>query len=528
MTKLCQCSKTATRDTVTRNNNICDECGENIREFENITSNSEYRNVDNITSSSEESSKYSENKIPLYENSPTCNFNLSPFDDHTYENWPEIPDLILNNKVCHCETPQISGPYCSNCGDQSVLNPLVKLHIDDSEQKFSDPNLHSLQNFDSQKDHIFGSVQRRPRFRNTLFGSSHDTEETTYTRISGFQQNRQEIDPALLQNFAQEYNLAEDLILQIQDIYHSPVDNNLAIIPEINDLNVIQNNLQEPLADNLYDDIVPVENINMDNVRLQNIRPPRFDSTKSNVRTFFTRFDRYRLAHNPPWNDHVTLNILSNLIDDSALDFYESLDNAVQNNYQLARDSFIEHYENGDPVPTQWSNLTSRKQSETESVTNYYDDLLKMARRMQIPADQLLCIFIEGLPHDTKTHLALNANPPVNLTQALTRAKTYQAVIKSGNPVKTLFKQIREENSPVSTAVENKNLESSINKLVEKLDQMNCFYASMAHGPQNVEQQNIPNVPFIPPNYDFYGQQQNPHFYPRYPNNSNSNSYEYR
>ena len=134
---------------------------------------------------------------------------------------------------------------------------------------------------------------------------------------------------------------------------------------------------------------------------------------------------------------------------------------------------------------------------------------------MEVPPAQLLYIFIDGLPFETKKHLALDANPPDNLAQALTRAKTYQAVTKNGNPVKTLYKQIREESSkPSSAVVENtqnykfKNLESTLEKLADKVDkiQVNSAQSTInsqrndagATGSQNAVQvpQNVSN-PFI-------------------------------
>ena len=149
----------------------------------------------------------------------------------------------------------------------------------------------------------------------------------------------------------------------------------------------------------------------------------------------------------------MAVNILSNLLDDESLEYFESLDEEIRNNYEQAKECLIEHYEPGNPIYTKWSNLTSRKQGETESVTMYYDDLIRKSRRMEVPAAQLLYIFIDGLPFETKQHLALDANPPDNLAQALTRAKTYQAVTKNGNPVRSLYKQIREESSKPSSAV---------------------------------------------------------------------------
>jgi len=285
--------------------------------------------------------------------------------------------------------------------------------------------------------------------------------------------------------------------------------------------------------------------------RLQNIRPPKFDSSKSNVRTFFTRFDKYREAHVPAWDDAVSINMLSNVLDDVALDFLESLTADV---YEDTKNSLIEHYDTGNPIATQWTNLISRTQTSTESVTNYYDDLLKMSRRLNIAADGLLYIFIDGLPNDTKTHLALDANPPVNLAEALSRAKTHQAVTRAITPVKTLFKQIRDDVAKPSVAVVDtyqspkyKNLENVISKLNDKIDNLslNCNPVSATNMSTNQNTVEVPNpntrytenpfvqnaqfqnqyhhrpyVPYYRSNYEYNNRNNRP-FLPRYNNFNN-------
>ena len=151
----------------------------------------------------------------------------------------------------------------------------------------------------------------------------------------------------------------------------------------------------------------------------------------------------------------MAINILINLFDDESTDFYDSLDQAVRNNYNQTKENMILHYETVGPQSTQWSLLTKRKQSSTESITDYYDDLVKMGRRLNVPQEQLLFMFIDGLPEDTKIHLALSLQAPGNIVDALTMAKTFQAVTKNINPVNTLYKQVQKDmQQPLSSAIQ--------------------------------------------------------------------------
>ena len=125
-------------------------------------------------------------------------------------------------------------------------------------------------------------------------------------------------------------------------------------------------NLDNLVIEQLYDD---VENINMEMLRLQNIRGPRFEAKKSNVRTFFRKFEHYRDAHPPAWNNEVMLNMLTNLMDDDSLDYYDSLPPETQGNYENLRDNMVEHYDTGSPLSTQWHDFNQRKQKDNETVT---------------------------------------------------------------------------------------------------------------------------------------------------------------
>jgi hypothetical protein len=76
-----------------------------------------------------------------------------------------------------------------------------------------------------------------------------------------------------------------------------------------------------------------------------------------------------------------------------------------------------------------------------------------MAARIQVPPQQLLFMFLDGLPDATKIHIALNPNPPQNIAQALTFAKTYQSVTGTPKNTHDLLQKSKDENTQPSTAL---------------------------------------------------------------------------
>ena len=114
----------------------------------------------------------------------------------------------------------------------------------------------------------------------------------------------------------------------------------------------------------------------MQNLRLQNILPPKFDSEIDCIRTFFTRFETYRDSHIPPWDDEITLNILCNLVDDSTLLFLANLHVDIHNNFLITKERIIHHFESGKPLSLLWNDLINRKQGTNESIISYYNSLL--------------------------------------------------------------------------------------------------------------------------------------------------------
>ena len=473
MPDLCNCINTATRNKVNLSNNLCKRCEKPFRESDSVNNNS----VDN--------------EEHFYENTKYISED-SPIYTHTFDGNQTFSNFEESKNNCSCDNPQSNGNFCSNCGGLPIFGNPTSLFSGISK----DDN-----NF------LFGSVKSRPltnlRRSHSVVGLLNDD---LYTQIPIIPFRPEEnIEPQELQKFANnfELNIPDDLDLfinrqleivrdeipggQIEPDLDREIEPEIAVEPVI----ILDNN---PEIENPYDDVF---NVNMEMLRFQNIRAPRFDAKKSNVRTFFRKFEQFRDGHHPAWNNEVTLNMLTNLMDDDSLDYSDTLPQETQGNYENLRDNMIEHYDMGSPLSTQWHDLNQRKQRDNETVTQYHDEILKLARPMHLAEEQTLLVFVNGLDENTKINLAMN-NPPENLADALARAKTYQAVARTINPVKTLFRQIRDENLQTSAVTFDNNQQEINKKLEKKMEEIANQLSRLTSQIPNLQNHNFNNSQMAP------------------------------
>ena len=168
----------------------------------------------------------------------------------------------------------------------------------------------------------------------------------------------------------------------------------------------------------------------MQNLRCKSIKIPHFNSKSSDVRQFFRKYNFYKNAYIPPWNNEISLRMFPNFLDDSASLFFESLAPEIRENFELLQEEFIIHYDSGLPISLRWEKLLQRKQGISENVTDYYAALLRLSQNMHLTPEVKLYIFLSGLEKNTKIHLQL-FNPPENLAEAFRRAKIFQSVNKT-------------------------------------------------------------------------------------------------
>ena len=189
-----------------------------------------------------------------------------------------------------------------------------------------------------------------------------------------------DINPIELDNLAGNFQLPvpENLDPHLNNIYDDIFE------PIAQDIEL------DPALNNIDDDIFEMDNF----VRINQLKPPKFNSRKSDVRRFFSKFDKYIQVIEPPWENDVIINVLSNLLDDHSLDFFDSIDDEIREDYDLLKEHFIEHYENPTPLTYRWSDLSKRKQKSDETLTEFHHDLVHMGRRMDIGVEYLLYIFV--------------------------------------------------------------------------------------------------------------------------------------
>jgi len=301
-----------------------------------------------------------------------------------------------------------------------------------------------------------------------------------------------------------------ELQVELENIYE-----NLPL-PALANLDVAQDIEVDPELENIYDDVFDMDNF----VRINKLKPPKFNARKSDVRRFFSKLEKYFQVIEPPFENDVIINVLSNLLDDNSLDFFDSLEEEIREDYDLLKEHFIEHYDNPTPLTYRWNELTKRKQKATETVTEFHDDLVHMVRMMDIGVENLLYIFVNGLPPETQLHLSLH-DPPQDLTDALNRAKTFQAIKRTTSPsINSLYDSILAEHQNTDVAFVEKYcsqspqnrydiIEEQLKQLTEKIDCLNIN--------QNIQTPCYMQLPLSPPNC--------PSIYPFNPNIQANNQF---
>ena len=443
MNKYCECASTFTRTFTEAHNNLCPTCGKNLVARVNF------------------------NDDPPKFHSPEKRKN-----SHYQNNQSKPESLGVDNlsftdcsSACHCLVKPSNGQFCVVCGGKEPLYSNFKQENQIYTNSFSDEPPHSSLNsppiyIDPLNQHIYDN----PR----ILRNNTQTPPNNIVELTD--------DDSSPENTDTENDTEED----------SDTTND--------DENIVNG------GDQLLNDPQDLE-LNMEHfAQLYGLRPPRFESRKSDVRKFFQRYNHFLLQH-PNWEDNQKVGYLSNLVDDEGLDFVDALPEDVRANYDNTQQAFIDHYAAIEPPSTQWSLITKRKQTPTETVTEYHDDLIRMAARIQVPAESLLLIFLEGLPKTTKLYIALHPNQPQNITQALTLAKTYQTVTGTPKSTQELLHKFKDEPSasPISNAntVFHTKLQSQIDKFSDKLDRIDANMLNTHPYSQNHNTLREPNPTII-------------------------------
>ena len=240
----------------------------------------------------------------LYQNSAGIERESSPVYTNTFEGEQSFANYDKFKNNCSCDTPQGTGEFCTFCGGVSD----VAFNLATSSTPFS-----------HEDKYIFGSLKRRPRITKRRCNSlSNLSPDGLYTQIPLITNSIGDINPLELQHFAETFQLPLpenlDIVIdrplniarEIEPVRVNEPEIHRQIQPEVADL------AHNPVIENIYDDVFKMDNF----ARLHSLRPPKFNSQISNVRTFFSKFDKFANIVQPPWNNEVKIAMLSNLLED--------------------------------------------------------------------------------------------------------------------------------------------------------------------------------------------------------------------
>ena len=135
------------------------------------------------------------------------------------------------------------------------------------------------------------------------------------------------------------------------------------------------------------------------------LKPPKFEAKSGNIQTFFSRYEKY-LQQYPEIRDEQKVAFLGTLLCDQSLEFLDSL---PVGSYRVVKTRLVDHYRRQGSLPTQWARLTNRRQEKGETETQYYDALILLAKEVEITEDQLMLIFLNGLP--SRVHQYIRQGP---------------------------------------------------------------------------------------------------------------------
>ena len=161
------------------------------------------------------------------------------------------------------------------------------------------------------------------------------------------------------------------------------------------------------------------------------IQPPIFDGTKTlEISDFFTEYER--MARFKKLEGENKANAFPLFLKGSASSFYESLNAAHKRDYDRIKQAFMEHY-----FPNSVQNLERRrlhqiKMTDSETVDQYGNRLIPTARKLNIPAEETLQIYIQGLR--TKLRKYVVRAQPATLKDAINAASLYEVSNETYKP----------------------------------------------------------------------------------------------
>ena len=178
--------------------------------------------------------------------------------------------------------------------------------------------------------------------------------------------------------------------------------------------------------ENLY-----VDDVNFDNSVTRHLTPPRFIAGETCIRMFFVRFELFKNSFNQNWSDALSINIVCNFVCDKTLLVIFNFPPVVQNSYQRTKRYLITYFASGDTNEMLWHELNNRRQKLSQTVIEYFNDLLALNKILQVPRPILKQIFVAGLRPEIQNYLGLHGCEDITLQQVFYLAKKFEVIDNS-------------------------------------------------------------------------------------------------
>ena len=211
---------------------------------------------------------------------------------------------------------------------------------------------------------------------------------------------------------------------------------------------------------------------NLKEINTMGLRPGNFKGKRGeDTEMFFKKLDR--LATYGEWPDDKKAGILPLLLDERASEFYENLDLSTKADYELTKKAVIDHFSPNKSKLVRYSELSQKVMVRDQTVADFHDSLVKDATKINnVSNEQLMIIFINGLPKSMREHVALLS--PTSLAGALEMARNYESV-KTPQVEETYPKGLAvclDQLKLTSLETENKKLKEELQKVARLEEQM--------------------------------------------------------
>ena len=178
--------------------------------------------------------------------------------------------------------------------------------------------------------------------------------------------------------------------------------------------------------ENLYFD-----EVDYDNNVTRHLTPPKFIAGETCIRMFFMRYELFRNTFNQNWSDALNINILCNFVCDKTLLVIFNFPPEVQDSYERTKRYLITYFSSGETNDMLWHELNCKRQKLSQTVIEYFNELLMLNKVLQVPRHILKQIFVVGLRPEIQSYLGLHECENLTLQQVYYLAKKFETVNNS-------------------------------------------------------------------------------------------------